>query len=162
VEDTVQRRRVPFPAATLTLVAGLALAACTSPGSDGAASGGTGGDGAYGRYGNATGGAATQGPTASPAAPTGACAPSSSPGQVEVTIEGRAFSSSRITARVGDVISFTNRDAVPHTATLDDGSCTAEGLGKGVTGGLTFTAAGSYPFHCRIHTDMTGTIEVTD
>ena len=76
-------------------------------------------------------------------------------------MDDRAFTRSRIEASVGDVIAFTNRDRAPHTATLDDGSCTTENLGTGETGALTFSAPGSYPFHCRIHDDMTGIFEIT-
>jgi plastocyanin len=58
-------------------------------------------------------------------------------------------------------VTFTNNDSAPHTATLDEGSCTTENLNQGDSGGLTFNAAGSYPFHCAIHPDMKGTITVS-
>jgi plastocyanin len=75
---------------------------------------------------------------------------------------GRAFSPTTIQAKVGDVITWTNNDTLPHTATLtDDPTCTTENLATGATGSLTFSAAGSYAFFCKIHSDMTGTIEVT-
>ncbi len=92
----------------------------------------------------------------------GACAPSTETGTVDAAMTGNAFSPGTIEAKVGDVIAWTNGDPVPHTATLkDDPTCTTENLGNGETGALTFSAAGSYPFFCKIHTDMTGTIEVT-
>lgn len=107
-------------------------------------------------------------PASSPAASTdtgtgsGACAPSTEAGTVQAAMTGNAFSPSAIQAKVGDVIAWTNGDGVPHTATLkDDPACTTENLAKGETGALTFGAAGTYPFFCKIHTDMTGTIEVT-
>ena len=92
----------------------------------------------------------------------GVCAPSSEPGTVEAKMTGNAFSPGTIQAKVGDVITWTNGDGVPHTATYkDDPACTTERLGQGESGGLTFSAAGTYAFFCQIHTDMTGTIEVT-
>lgn len=115
------------------------------------------------------GGAATTAPSVAPAsaaaseAPSaagGACSPSAAAPTVPVTIAGFAFPAT-ITAKVGDVVGFTNEDGAPHTATLDDGSCTTENLGQGATGALVFSAAGSYPFHCKIHPTMTGTIEVS-
>ena len=115
------------------------------------------------------GGGATSAPSAAPpstaasqapSAAAGPCAPSSAAATVPVTIEGFAFPGT-ISAKVGDVIGFTNQDGASHTATLDDGTCTTEGLGKGETGSLVFSAAGSYPFHCRIHPDMKGTIEIS-
>lgn len=78
-----------------------------------------------------------------------------------MAIEGFAFSPANITAKVGQTVTFTNGDSAPHTATLDDGSCTTPNLGKGESGGLTFNAAGTYPFHCNIHPDMKGTITVS-
>lgn len=91
---------------------------------------------------------------------SGACAVTGDAGTVQVTVEGFAFSPGSITASVGDVIAFTNKDAASHTATLDDGSCDTGGIAADATGALTFSAAGTYPFHCKIHPDMTGTIEV--
>ena len=92
----------------------------------------------------------------------GVCSPSSEPGTVEARMTGNAFSPGTIQAKVGDVIAWTNGDGVPHTATYkDDPSCTTANLAQGETGGLTFSAAGTYAFFCKIHTDMTGTIEVT-
>jgi plastocyanin len=92
----------------------------------------------------------------------GSCAPSTEPGTVQAAMTGNAFSPGTVQAKVGDVIAWTNSDGVPHTATLkDDPACTTENLGQGETGALTFSAAGSYPFFCKVHPDMTGTIEVT-
>ena len=101
-------------------------------------------------------------PAASPAASTaaaGPCAPSSAAATVEVAIAEFAFPST-IDAKVGDVIGFTNKDSAPHTATLADDSCTTESIAQGDSGGLTFSAAGDYPFYCRIHPQMVGTIKV--
>jgi plastocyanin len=105
--------------------------------------------------------AATDVPAATDAPPAaGACAPSTDTPTVTVAMAGFAFDPGRVIGGVGDVIGFTNSDGAPHSATLDDGSCTTENLGNGQTGSLTFSAPGEYPFHCRIHPDMTGTIEI--
>lgn len=115
-----------------------------------------------------SGGAATGAPTEAPAASVdggavaGACAPSTDTGTVAATMAGVAFVPATVNASVGDVIVWTNEDSVPHTATLtDDSACTTPKLASGETGGLTFTAAGTYPFFCMVHPDMRGTIEVT-
>jgi plastocyanin len=91
----------------------------------------------------------------------GVCAATTDAGTVEVTVQGRAFGPGKVTAKVGDVIVWTNKDSVPHTATLDDDSCTTGSLGKDASGALVFSAPGTYPYHCRIHPDMTGTIEIS-
>jgi plastocyanin len=103
---------------------------------------------------------ATQAASDPPAA-AGPCAPSTEAGTVTVNIEGFAFGPSTVEAKVGEVIAFTNNDSASHTATLDAGDCTTDGLGSGETGALVFREAGSYPFHCRIHPDMTGTFEIS-
>ena len=92
-----------------------------------------------------------------------ACAPSTDPGTVQAAMAGTAFTPSTIQAKVGDVIAWTNNDSVGHTATVDDDpACTTETLAQGASGALTFSAAGSYAFHCKIHSSMTGTIEITE
>ena len=105
---------------------------------------------------------AASSPAESPAGAGGAgCQASTDAATVEVTIEDFSFSPSDVQAKVGDVIGFTNAGAAPHTATLDEGDCTTESLDGGASGALTFDAAGTYPFHCRIHPAMTGTITVS-
>lgn len=92
----------------------------------------------------------------------GACAASTGAGTVQASMAQRAFTPATIQAKVGDAITWTNGDTLPHTATLkDDPACSTETLSPGATGSLTFSAAGTYPFFCKIHSDMTGTIEVT-
>jgi plastocyanin len=90
------------------------------------------------------------------------CAPSSAAGTVAVSIKDLAFNPAAVSAKVGDVIAFTNEDSANHTATLDEGDCGTETLANGASEGLTFTAAGTYPFHCAIHSSMTGTITITE
>ena len=83
------------------------------------------------------------------------------PAQVAVSIKDFAFGPADIQAKVGDTVTFTNDDTAPHTATLDDGSCSTGTISPGSSDGLTFTAAGTYPFHCKIHSSMKGTITVS-
>jgi plastocyanin len=141
----------------LGCAAALAIAACSGAGG-GSGAPGTASIAPDAGRGYGYGDAVT--PSASVAA-NGACSATTEAATVDVGMDGRAFTTSTIAAKVGDVIAFTNSDSVPHTATLDDGSCTTENLGSGETGALTFTAAGTYPFHCKIHPDMTGTFEIT-
>lgn len=108
--------------------------------------------------------AGTNPPAATASAATGgaACAPTADAGTVAAAMADTAFSPGQITAKVGDVVAWTNNDSATHTATLkDDPTCTTANLGQGETGALKFTAAGTYPFVCKIHASMTGTIEVT-
>lgn len=91
-----------------------------------------------------------------------ACAPSTETGTVTATIANFAFSPATITAKVGDVVTWTNNDSTPHTATLtSDASCTTENLANGASGGIMFGTAGSYDYFCKIHPNMTGKVEVS-
>jgi plastocyanin len=112
-----------------------------------------------------SGGGATTAPTSAPEASVeapaaAACAESSAAGEVAVTIADFAFSPADITATVGQTVTFTNNDSAPHTATLDDGTCTTPNIDNGGSDGLMFSAAGAYPFHCAVHPNMKGTITV--
>ena len=132
----------------MTLVAGAALflAACSSGGATTAPSA-----------------AASSAPSAESTAAAGGapCSENAAAGEVAVSIEGFAFNPADITAKVGQTVTFTNGDSAPHTATLDDGSCTTPNISNGASDGLMFTAAGTYPFHCNVHPNMKGTITVS-
>jgi plastocyanin len=93
----------------------------------------------------------------------GPCAPSTAAGTVDAGMADLTFQPAAISAKVGDVVSWTNNDSAPHTATLKDvASCTTDNLAQGATGAIVFTEAGSYPFFCKVHpATMTGTITVS-
>ena len=109
------------------------------------------------------GSAATAAPSTAASAPPAAavCAKSADPGTVAVSITDFEFSPAAVTAKVGDVVAFTNSGDATHTATLDEGDCGTDKLAGGATGALTFSKAGTYAFHCAIHSAMTGTIKVS-
>ena len=116
------------------------------------------------------GGTGSVAPAASAAAPSVAatsaaggavCSVSTATPTVAAAMQNTAFNPTTIQAKVGDVIGFTNKDSIQHTATLDDGSCTTDIVAGGATAALTFTAAGTYPFHCKIHPNMMGKIEIS-
>ncbi len=118
-----------------------------------------------GGAGASTGGATTAPTTAgsSTGADGGAaCAPSTEAGTVAAGMAGFAFDPTQLSGPVGSVIAWTNTDSAPHTATLEAvPACTTENLGKGQTGAIVFTVAGTYPFFCKVHPDMKGTITIT-
>jgi plastocyanin len=106
------------------------------------------------------------GPTSSPAIVGDPTAPPCSEpaagtvADVDASVGGNEWGA--VSAGVGDVITWTNSDAVPHKVGLDDGSCT---MTANITGdapqSLIFNVAGSYPFHCTIHPGMKGTIVIS-
>jgi plastocyanin len=79
---------------------------------------------------------------------------------VEASVGGNEWST--VSAAVGDVITWTNGDAVPHRVALDDGSCA---MSANITGGapqsLVFNETGSFAFHCAVHPSMKGTITIS-
>ncbi|HEX5015769.1 MAG TPA: plastocyanin/azurin family copper-binding protein [Candidatus Limnocylindrales bacterium] len=77
-----------------------------------------------------------------------------------VAISGSSFSPGDVTVTVGDTVTWTNSDQISHTATADGGSFDTGVLGNNESGTITFSTAGSFPYHCTIHTNMTGTITV--
>ncbi|MBE0610558.1 MAG: cupredoxin domain-containing protein [Dehalococcoidia bacterium] len=80
-----------------------------------------------------------------------------------VSIVGFAFSPGTVTVSIGDTVTWMNNDAsVPHTVSSDSGSELASGqLAGGASYQKTFSAAGSYAYHCDIHPSMTGLVAVT-
>jgi plastocyanin len=59
-----------------------------------------------------------------PAATDAACATASAVAvEVDVTIADFAYDPEPVNVTIGQVVGWTNEDAAPHTATLDDGSC---------------------------------------
>ena len=112
--------------------------------------------------------AASEAPSAAGESPSAAagggapCAAASTAGTVMAKIANFAFDPNAITAKVGDTITWTNSDSTGHTATVDgQDACTTQTLGSGASGSITFSAAGTYPFHCKIHPNMTGTITIS-
>jgi plastocyanin len=89
------------------------------------------------------------------------CVASTGTAVVKVAIEDFDFQPATIQAETGEVIMFSNTGFESHNATLDSGACRIPTLETGGRHGLVFKATGSFPFHCSIHTWMTGTIVIS-
>lgn len=79
---------------------------------------------------------------------------------VNVSISGYAFSPTPVTIQVGDTVKWTNNDGVSHTVVSDSSVFSSGNIPSGGTYSYTFTAAGTYGYHCSIHTYMTGEVIV--
>jgi plastocyanin len=141
----------PIARGIATLATALALAACSGGASQPPTQ-------ASGTQGPAAGtAAATPGATT---ATTQVCVDSTDPTTVNAAVGG--FQWGPVSAKVGDVITWTNADAQPHRVGLDDGSCSMSGsIPGGGSASLVFSMAGTYPFRCLIHSSMKGTITIT-
>lgn len=115
----------------LVAAAALAVAACGSSGSSSSAPSASA----------AAGGACTQAAAGTTAAAT-------------VTIRDFAFDPGSVTIKAGETVAWTNQDSATHTATTLDGGCDTSSIAKGATVALTFPAAGTYTYHCKIHATM--------
>jgi plastocyanin len=79
-----------------------------------------------------------------------------------VTIQGLAFHPDCFAAKSASAITIQNKDSVTHTFTIDGTQ-----VDVSIPGGTTFNgesaglAPGTYPFHCKIHSTMTGTVIVS-
>jgi len=88
--------------------------------------------------------------------------PSTSPsGAKSVKIVDFAFEPSSMTVPVGTTVTWTNSGAVAHTVTSDTGAFGSGQLQPGATYQFTFSAPGTFPYHCSNHpTQMLATITV--
>jgi plastocyanin len=79
-----------------------------------------------------------------------------------VTIANIAFSPTALTVVLGDTVTWTNHDSVPHTVTVSSGPETFSSptLNKGDHWSFTFTKAGTYKYYCAIHPNMVAAVTV--
>lgn len=72
-----------------------------------------------------------------------------------VTIRNFAYSPSTINVAIGDTVTWRNEDSAPHTVTSDTGTeLQSPSIGQGGTYEHIFTSAGSFSYHCTIHSTM--------
>ena len=86
--------------------------------------------------------------------------PTVSGNEVKVSISGYAFDPATITIKVGQTVTWTNMDSVGHTVVADDKSWFSNDLAQGASFSHTFSAAGTFAYHCGVHPTMIGTVIV--
>jgi len=77
-----------------------------------------------------------------------------------VTIQNSAFAPASVTVRVGDTVTWTNRDAFSHTSTSDTGAWDTGVITAAGSRSFTFGSAGTFAYHCSIHSFMHGAVVV--
>ncbi len=81
---------------------------------------------------------------------------------VSVGIKDITFVPAEITAKVGQTITWTNHEPVPHNVTAEQGAdFRSENLTEGDTFDYTPRQAGTIDYVCTIHPGQDGTITVT-
>jgi plastocyanin len=106
------------------------------------------------------GGTSTTATTAGGAATTGGAATSAAGNAVQVMMTNRSYQPQQVTVKVGDTVTWVNQDAPKHDVVADNGEFKRDLFDKGGTFSLTFTKAGTYPYHCSIHPGMVGAVVV--
>ncbi len=86
-------------------------------------------------------------------------------GPNKVDMKDIKYNPQNIGVSKGDTITWTNSDQVPHTVTKDGGpgpNFDSGDIAAGKTYEQTFDTVGKIDYHCTIHPQQTGTIEVID
>jgi plastocyanin len=97
---------------------------------------------------------------------TGGTATTAGPGTtgagnaVQVIMKDRAFDPKEVTIKAGDTVTWVNEDPTDHDVVANNGEFKSELFDQGGTFSFTFATAGTYPYFCSIHPDMTGTVIV--
>src|SRR6267378_6802472 len=78
----------------------------------------------------------------------------------EVKIDNFSFGPSTLTVAAGTMVTWTNRDDIPHTVVSDEKVFKSKVLDTDEKFSFTFTKPGTYPYFCSIHPKMTGKVVV--
>ena len=78
----------------------------------------------------------------------------------EVKIDNFSFGPQVLTTTVGSVIKWTNHDDIPHNVVNTQNKFSSPVLDTGQSFSFKFSEPGSYPYFCKIHPKMTGTVVV--
>ena len=81
---------------------------------------------------------------------------------MEVKIDNFSFGPVELTVPVGTMVTWINRDDIPHTVVSTDDSKTFKSkvLDTDEKFSFTFSKAGTYSYFCSIHPKMTGKVIV--
>jgi 3',5'-cyclic-AMP phosphodiesterase len=78
----------------------------------------------------------------------------------EVKIDNFSFTPKAITVKLGTAVTWTNRDDIPHNVVSTEKKFSSPVLDTDQAFSFKFQEPGSYPYFCKIHPTMTGTIVV--
>jgi plastocyanin len=78
---------------------------------------------------------------------------------ITVTIDNFTFAPTELKVKVGDTVTWTNHDDIPHTV-VSAGKFRSKTMDTDDSFSFTFAAAGDYKYFCSLHPHMTGMIKV--
>ena len=76
-----------------------------------------------------------------------------------VHIDNFVFEPAQLAVKVGQTVTWTNRDDIPHTVVCA-GKFRSKTMDTDGIFSFTFTSAGEYKYFCSLHPHMTGVIKV--
>ena len=79
--------------------------------------------------------------------------------EIKVTLDNFTFSPNELKVKIGDTVTWTNHDDIPHTV-VSAGKFRSKTMDTDGTFSFTFTSAGDYKYFCSLHPHMTGMIKV--
>jgi Icc protein len=104
--------------------------------------------------------AGNSGASRTTAAVAGAPADSSGASSLEVKIDNFAFTPGSTKVKPGTEVTWINRDDIPHTVDSADGKFKSAALDTNDKFQFRFTEPGEFPYFCRMHPKMTGSVVV--
>jgi|SRR5579871_2492198 len=78
---------------------------------------------------------------------------------LEIKIDNFTFGPQKLSVKVGDTVTWTNDDDIPHTV-VSVGKFRSKALDTEDKYSFTFTAPGTYEYFCGLHPHMQGSIVV--
>ena len=78
---------------------------------------------------------------------------------IAVHIDNFVFEPKELTVKVGQTVTWTNRDDIPHTV-VSAGKFRSKTMDTDGTFTFTFTTAGEYKYFCSLHPHMQGMVKV--
>jgi plastocyanin len=79
--------------------------------------------------------------------------------EFKVTIDNFTFAPAELKVKVGDTVTWTNHDDIPHTV-VSAGKYRSKAMDTDDSFSFTFASAGDYKYFCSLHPHMTGMIKV--
>jgi outer membrane biosynthesis protein TonB len=77
---------------------------------------------------------------------------------ITINIVNMAFQPAFVTAKVGQKVTWKNKDTTTHTATADSGEFATGFLDPGAQASITVSSVGEFNYHCSVHPTMKGTL----
>ena len=99
-------------------------------------------------------------PSPLPTRPDGTTGDSKAVDAKLVKILDGSFEPADLEIKVGTTVKWTNDGKKPHTVTADKQDWGSNELAPGQTFTATFTKAGTFEYHCKLHADMKAKITV--